>query len=375
MRIVSIGGSVVCLCALLCGMALGLDVLCRISVWLCAGMVCLSFGQNPRKRAALFCVTVCAVIGGMRLLSAQTGSFFLMPTPAGDTLLSAGESAYRTLCACLVAVIGCMWFGQMLLESLFSREDGSQPPVRATMAVRSTALLCLTAGMGACAVPGIGQLVEIPASVQTVVAFCGALATGAVFCFTASTRSQRLSQMLLLVYMASALFSPDRFGQHARTALFLSVLLCARGGRDALLWALPVPLSLCCLYIAQAGVTSYALFARPLWQAVTVTFSKGEMGWFLFLYARMGVWGYVLVGLFAGALLYLLTRLLRDSFAFAAPILFLLCGGSYILLCGLEALPAISDGVFFLVPYGLCGLAACMRRATPPPRRSSPARP
>lgn len=365
MRYLRAGGIVLSLCVLLCGMALQMDALAQAAVWLCLGAMAVCFLDRPPERASLMASAVCMCFAGMALLGGQAGTFVIVPQADGDMLIPAGESAVRMLTACLFAMLAGGWLGQTALEGLLGRNAFASRAGWAGLPVRICALLCALTGMAACAVPGLTEYFEVPTSVQTVVSLFGALATGGVACYVASARSKVAACAVLLLYMASAVFDGALFAQHAFFAAAFSLLLCARGnGRRVLACLLPVPALLAAVWLYRVDGSALSLYAQRLWQAVCDFLQPGGMEWALQIYARFGIYGFAVAGVLAGALLFLLGRLLRDSFLYAAPVLFALGWGCLVLLRGLDFAPTLPDYVFFGIAYGLCLIVGCVRRAS-----------
>ncbi len=365
MRLVRVGGLVAAMCALLCGMALRMDSLSRASIWICLGAMGLCFAEKPQQRASLLGPAICVACSGALLMNGQAGEFMLVPGAAGDMLYPAGESASRTLAGCIFALIGGAWIGQMLMEAFLGKGAFGAPAGYAGLPVRFAALLCALIGMGACMAPGLTEYIRVPASVQTVLAFFGAFATSGTACYVAASKTKVSACIVLLLYMACAVFDAVLFAQHAFFALAFSLFLCARGNsRKVLVCLVPVPavLLLCKLYPADNSALS--LYAQRLWQGIADFAAPGGLEWILQIYARFGVLGYIVAGLLAGALLYLLGRLLRDSFLYAAPVLFALSWACLALLRGLDFAPSVPDYVFFAIAYGLCLIVGCIKRAS-----------
>jgi len=364
MRYLRIGGIVLSLCVLLCGMALQSDSVVRASLICNLGAMALCFLEKPAQRASLFAPAACFLCAALALLSVQTGDPYLTVSGlSGEKIVPAGESAYRTVAACLFAVLVGASIGETALEGMLGKGAFGSRAGWSGAPVRVCALLCLLAGMGACLAPGLNEYIIVPPAVLNVTAMFAPLATGAVLCYAASARSKTAACLVLLLYLASAVFDPPLFARHAFFALAVSVFLCAKGNSGgSLLCLLPIPSVLALLWFYRADASAAGLYAGRLWQSVQDLAQPGGLDWILQIYARFDIWGCAGAGVGAGALLFLLGRLLRDSFLYAAPVLFALVWGCMMLFRGVGAMPALGDIVFFLVPYGLCLIVGCMRR-------------
>lgn len=366
MRYLRVGGIVVSLGTLLAGMALQMDQIVRASLFICFGAMAICFADKPAERASLIAPAACLLCSALALLANQTGDpFFAVPTGAGDQIVHAGESAYRTLGACLLGLLAGAWLGQTLLEGLLGKAAFGSRAGWAGAPVRICALLCMLVGMAACLVPGLSEWLIVPASVQTVTALFTTLATAGAACYIASARSRIASCIVLLLYLACAVFDPALFAEHLFFAAACSVLLCAKGdGRASLLCLAPVPAVCAALWLYKAEGSALGLYAGRLWQAAIDYAQPGGLEWILRVYARFGIYGYIAAGLAAGAFLFLLGRLLRDSFLYSAPVLYGLACGCVVLFKGTGCMPAVPDLVFFFAVYGLCLIVGCVRRAS-----------
>ncbi|MDO4740351.1 MAG: hypothetical protein Q4A66_06760 [Eubacteriales bacterium] len=376
MRYLRIAGVVGALGAVFCGVALQMDAPVRAALWICAGAIALTFPEKPAQRAVLLVFAGCFLGSALALLAAQEADPFLMlPMEAGEKIVPAGESAYRTVGACLCVLLCAVWLGSGLMESLLGRTAFAGRAGWAGAPVRICALLCLAAGMAACLLPGLSEWLAVPEALQTVGGLLTALATGAVACYIASSRSRVAACAALLLYLGCAVFDPPLFARHAFFAAVFSVLLCARSSdRTGLLCLLPVPAALAAVWVYRVEESALGLYAARLWQAVEQLAQPGGLEWILWIYARFGIFGYAAAGACLGAVLYLVGRLLRDSFLYSAPALWALGWGGLFLLRGPSHAPALEDAVFFCIAYGLCLIVGCVRRAPAkrPAKRRAP---
>lgn len=365
MRYLRAAGIIISLGALLCGMAMSMDSFCAAAIWICISAMAICFCECPPERAALLAPAVCFAFAGAALMAEQTGTFLRIPDGAGDVLLPAGESAFRTLAGCILAVLIGAWLGETSLEGVLGRTAFANRAGYSGAPVRVCAFLCLLCGMATCAAPFLAEYVSLPESARNVLSLIAALSTGALACYIASARSNVAAVLALLLYIACAVFDEALFANHLFFAAVYSVLLCARAdGRRAILCIVPVPAVLALLYFYRVDGSALSLYVQRLYQACVDFFQPGGLTWCLRLYARFGVGGYVVVGALSGALLFLLGRLLRDSFLYAAPVMFALAGLSLVLFKGMEHAPTLSDCVFFCIVYGLCLIVGCIRRAS-----------
>ena len=133
-------------------------------------------------------------------------------------------------------------------------------------------------------------------------------------------------------------------------------------GRRGILFLLPAAAAIAAVWMYPADGSALSVYAGRLSASVTEYIAPGGLDWTLRLYARFGVPGFAAAGFACGALLFLLGRLLRDSFLYSAPVTAAMGWGCMILLKGVENKPVLQDYVFFFVPYGLCLIVGCMRR-------------
>lgn len=365
MRYLRATGVIGSLCMLLCGMALQMDALVRLSLLINVGAAFLCFLDQPAPRATLTMAMLCILGSALALLDAQgSGSFLTIHSALGDRIVPAGESAYRTVGACIFALLAGATIGETALEGLLGKTAFASRAGWAGVPVRACAILCLLTGMAACLAPVLCAYIAVPASILTVTELFTPLATGAAACYVASARSKTAAVAVLILYIACAVFDPALFALHAFFALVYSVLLCAKsGGREGLLCLMPAAGLLWAIWFNRTLDTAVGLQAARLWQAVVDFTQPGSLEWALQIYARFGIYGFAAAGIGAGALLFLLGRLLRDSFLYSAPVLWLLGWGGLILFKGVGSAPQIRDIVAFFVPFGLCLIVGCIRRA------------
>lgn len=364
MRYLRAGGAVVSLAVLLAGFLLDMDALIPAALYICAGAMALGALDKPESRVAPLLACVCALAAGLAALASQNASpVFVLPGNAGDTLIPAGESAYRTMGACVYSLlIGC-WLGATAMEAAFAR-GGLAPAGYAAFPVRACALLISLPGMFAAAAPGLSEWIRLPAIPENALALLCALSTPAVAAYAACSRYRGASALLLLIYLLSAAYTPALFASRAFFALVFSFLLCVRGdGRFGFAFALPPLLVIAIALFYRAEESALTLYLTRLSDALRLFFTPGGFDWAIRLYARLGLPGLALAGAFGGALCFFLGKLLRDSFVYAAPAMALLGWGCLFLAKGAAGMPTLADGVLFLSVYGLCLIVGAARRA------------
>lgn len=373
MRYLRAGGIILSLAVLLCGMALRMNGMTDAAMLtaLCAMMIC--YLEKPSERATLIACAVCFCTAAYALLGVQADDpFILIPGRVGEQIVPAGESARRTLGACMYALVAGSWMGETLAEGLLGRGAFGRGAGWSGAPVRICAVFCMLTGAAFCLVPALGEQLVLPPAVLTVASLFTPLATGGVACYIASARSKMAASLMLVVYMACAVFDPALFARHAFFAAVFSVLLTAKAeSRRGLLYLFPVALSIGLAWAYRVEGSALSMYAQRLWQSLWEYVQPGKMDWTLRIYARFGVPGFAAVGFVCGAFLFLLGRLLRDSFLYSAPAMAALGWGCMVLLKGVENAPAIADYVFFFVPYGVCLIVGCMRRAPSKKRRNS----
>jgi len=364
MRYMRACGIVLSLAALLCGMALQMDAMTDAAVLICLGAMAVCYLDKPAERASLMAPAACFCAAAYAFLRLQPSDpFLLIPGMAGDRIVPAGESARRTLGACMYAMLAGAWMGETLLEGLIGKTAFGSRAGWSGAPVRICALFCMLIGAAACLIPGLTEWIALAPSVQTVASLFCALATGGAACYIAAARSKMAAALVLILYMACALFDPPLFARHAFYAAVFSVLITAKGnGRRGILFLLPAAAAIAAVWMYPADGSALSVYAGRLSASVTEYIAPGGLDWTLRLYARFGVPGFAAAGFACGALLFLLGRLLRDSFLYSAPVTAAMGWGCMILLKGVENKPVLQDYVFFFVPYGLCLIVGCMRR-------------
>lgn len=373
MRYLRVGGMVVSLAVLLAAMALQMNALVQTALLICLAGIAICYVQKPTERATTVAPAVCLLAAGLSLLALQTDDpFLLLETAEGSRAVPAGESAYRTLGACLYALLLGLWLGETASEGLLGRTALGVKAGWAGAPVRVCAFACALVGMAICAVPALSEWIAISDSAQGFLKILNAMATAGVACYIPAARSKIAALVALLLYLACAVFNPELFAMHAFFALVFSVLLSGRGdGPQALVCLVPVPIALAAVWFYRVEGSALSLYAEKLSQALVDFWKPGGMAWVLQVYARLGIFGCALVGAMAGVLLFLLGRLLRDSFLYAAPSAFFLTWGCLALLKGVPSMPSsLSYAVFFALVYGLCLIVGCVRRTSSKKRQA-----
>lgn len=365
MRYLRAGGIILSLGTLLAGMALQTDALIDAALLICLGAMALCFLEQPAQRAALIAPALCFTAAALSFLAVQTADPFLtVPGAAGERIVPAGESARRTLGACLYALLAGAWLGETLLEGLIGKNAFGSRAGWAGAPVRICAALSALIGMAACLVPGLTEWIAMPDAVQTVLGLFRALAAGGLACYIASARSKIAASAAIALYIACAVFDPNQFALHLFNAIVLSLLLCAKSdGRAGLLCLLPAAAAIAAVWSYRVDGSALSLYAENLSASVLRFAQPSGLEWVPAVYARFGVLGFAALGFGCGALLFLLGRLLRDSFLYSAPVLWLLGWGGLVLFKGVSSAPQIRDIVAFFVPFGLCLIVGCIRRA------------
>ena len=364
MRYVRAGGIVLSVGLLLAGLGLANAQLTRASLLLCAAAMTVCFLEKPGLRAAWYVPALCLMLSGwQRLLSLTDAPMFVLPAAQGDWLVPAGESAYRTYAACVLAVAGCAWLGETAVETLLarpSREDAGW----AGAPVRIVALLPVLLGAAVAAAPALSEWVVLPAIDPALRELLFGVAAAALVCYCAAARFRALAFFAILLYLVSAAFDSAVFAQRALLSALLALLTLARcGGWLGLAGPALVGAVLTAVLIWPADSSALSLYALRLRQELLAALAPGENLWIVRLWARLGYPGLCAAGAIGGALCFFLGRLLRDSFVYAAPSLAALSLGSRALLKGEAALPTLTEAVLFGSVWGVCLIVGCIRRS------------